>query len=171
VESDPVKRAEVQRIRPAHARAFEEAELLAHSSGLELESFRIALREREAHLAQSEILSFLHSNRRRFTPLNVACAMAGLPRVTARVSCELCTKHGINLSHGIAFEMFQTIERMVPEPIIDMGGSIERLRGHLQNGPQSDLPHAAQLRKNWYFLKSAIRLATRDSSAQRHSLV
>jgi hypothetical protein len=137
---------------------------------MELESLLSQLKEREAYLAQAEILRFLESSRRKFTPLKVACAMAGLPHVTARVSCERCAQFGIKPSHGIAFDVFQTIERMVPEPISDLGGSIETLRQYLLNGPESNLPHAAQLRKNWYFLESSIRSAARDTGAQRGSL-
>jgi hypothetical protein len=66
--------------------------------------------------------------------------------------------------------MFQTIERAVPEPIRDLGRSIDAVREHLLNGFHSDLACAAQLQKNWYFLESAIRSAACDISAQRGSL-
>jgi hypothetical protein len=135
-----------------------------------LESLRTQLKECEAYFAQAEILGFLENNRRQFTPKNVACAMAGLPHITARVSCEQCVKYGINPSHGIAFEIFRTIERAVQEPIRDLGRSIDTMRGCLLNGPHNNQADAAQLRKNWYFLESAIRLAARDKSAQRGSL-
>jgi hypothetical protein len=169
-ESDLVKRAEGQALRPALALKYEEVESLEQTSRTELESLRSQLKEREAYFAQTEILGFLQSNRRRFTPRNVACAMSGLPHVTSRVSCEQCAKHGINPSHGIAFEMFQTIERVVQEPNCDLGRSIDTMREHLLSGPHNDLAHAAEFRKNWYFLKSAIRFAARDTGAQRGSV-
>jgi hypothetical protein len=170
VDSDPVKQAQIQALLPDLGSKSQEADSLEQTSRTELESLRNQLRECEAYFAQTEILRFLESNRRRFTPLNVAFAMAGLPQVTARVSCEQCAQYGINPSHGIAYDVFQTIERMVPESIPDLVGSIKGLREHLLKGPQSDLPHAAELRMNWYFVESAIQSAVRDKGAQRGSL-
>jgi hypothetical protein len=66
--------------------------------------------------------------------------------------------------------MFQTIERMVPEPISDLRRSIDTLMGYLCNGPHKNLAYAQLLRDNWYFLESAIRSAARDTHAQRGSL-
>lgn len=170
VELDPVKRAQIQRLRPALAGMFEEAESLAQTSSVELESLQTELREREAYFAQSEILRFLETSRRKFTPRNVALAMAGIPRITARVSCEQCGKFGINPPDGIEFEIFRIIERSVPEPIRDLGRSIDTIRKRLLYGSNHDHPGVDQLRKNWYFLELAIRLAARDSSAQPGSL-
>jgi hypothetical protein len=169
-DSDPVRKQELQSIVSDLGYKSQEADSLEQKSRVELESFRSQLKESEAYFAQTEILGFLESNRRKFTPLNIACAMAGLPRVTARVSCERCAKYGINPPHDITFEMFQTIERMVPEPIRDLGRSIDTLRAHLLTGPHNHLAHAVQLRKNWYFLESAVRSAARDTHAQRGSL-
>lgn len=169
-DADPVKQVQIQAIVSCLEFKFQEADSLEQKSRTELEALQAQLKEREAYFAQTEILRFLDSSRRKFTPLKVASAMAGLPHVTARISCERCAQFGIKPSHGIAFDVFQTIERMVPEPIRDLGGSIETLREHLLNGPRSDLPVAAQLRKNWYFLESAIRSAARDTVAQRGSL-
>jgi hypothetical protein len=169
-DSDPVKQAQIQAILPDLGYKSQEAASLEQTSRIELELLRTQLKECEAYFAQTEILGFLESNRRQFTPKNVACAMAGLPHVTARVSCEQCAKYGINPSHGIAFEIFRTIERAVQEPIRDLGRSIDTLRTNLLTGPHNHLAHAVQLRKNWYFLESAVRSAARDTHAQRGSL-
>jgi len=169
-DSDPVKQAQIQAILSDLGYKSQEADSLEQKSRMELESLRTQLRESEAYFAQAEILRFLESNRRQFTPVKVASAMAGLPHITARVSCEQCAKYGINPSHGIAFEMFQTIERVVQEPNCDLGRSIDTMREHLLSGPHNDLAHAAEFRKNWYFLKSAIRFAARDTGAQRGSV-
>ena len=170
MESDAIKKAQVQAIRPVLAQKYQEAEALEGRSRRAHELLEAELKEREAYFAQSEILSFVHSKRRRFTPLNVARAMAGLPRVMARVSCDVCTKHGINPPPGIGFHIFQTIKRMVPEPIRDLRRSIDRMQDRLLNQPLKTLPHGAQLRKNWYFLESAIRIAARETRAPRGSL-
>jgi hypothetical protein len=169
-ESDPVKQAQIQQVRAGLASEFDHAEALEQASRLALESLRIELREREAYFAQSEILRHLESNRRQFTPSNVARAMAGLPRVTARVSCDQCAKHAIEPPSGIAFPIFQAIQRTVREPLRDLGTSIEIMRELLLNGSGSNLPYARQLRKDWYFLEAAIRLAARDERAPKGSL-
>jgi hypothetical protein len=170
VECDPVKRAQIQRLRPAFACAYEEAEALFQSSSMEQESLRTEVRECEAYIAQSEILRHLEANRRKFTPRNVALAMAGLPNISARVSCEKCVKYGINPSDGAAFETFRFIERAIPETILDLAHSIETMRGRLLKGALSDLSEAAQLRNNWYFLDRAIRSAMRVTVGQRGSV-
>lgn len=170
VEPDSFKRAEIQAARAAFLRDYEETALLEEKNRMEWEALRAELGLCEAHFAQSEILKHLQSNRRRFTPLNVACAIAGLPLITARVSSENCTEHGINPPHGMAFDMFRTIQRVLKEPIRDLGRAIESLRIDLVNGADKNLPHTTELRKNWYFLESAIRLAGRDSSARFGSL-
>lgn len=168
-ESDTLKRAQIQEMRSKLLRNFEEAESLGLTSRLKCEALERELKESEAHFAQSEILRFIQSNRRRFTPLNVARAMAGLPLVTARVSSELCTRYGINPADGMFFQMFRAIERVLKEPIQDLGRSIDSMRTDLLMGPEKDLLHAADLRKNWYFLDSAIRSAARGTRAPRGS--
>jgi hypothetical protein len=169
-DPDPVKQAEIQVFLSDLGDKFKEADSLEQKSRIELEALRAQLRKSEAYFAQSEILRFIESNRRKFTPKNVACAMAGLPLVTARVSCERCAEFGINPSHGVTFEMFQTIDRMVPEPLSDVRQSIDALREFLLDLHQEHLPHAVLLRKDWYFLELAVRSAARDMHAPRGSL-
>ena len=96
--------------------------------------------------------------------------MAGMPLLSARVSCERCSQADNDLVDGVAFQMFQAIERVVKEPIDDLGSSIEAMRNHLLSAAWKKFPHAAELRKNWYFLECAIRFAARDSNAPRGSL-
>lgn len=168
-ESDTVKRVQLETIRRGLARDYEEAESLQQSSFAEWNSLRAERRQREAHFAQSEILRFIQSSRREFTPLNVARAMAGLPFITARISSERCTRHDIKPPHGLAFQVFQTIESVLREPISDLGGAIDSLREHLLKGRGDNLSAAAELRRNWHFLESAIRSAARDAGAPRGS--
>jgi hypothetical protein len=168
-ESDSLKRAQIQALHATFARKYEEVALLESRSRADWPALRSELEECEAHFVQSEILTHIRSDRRRFTPLNVARAMAGLPLVTARVSIERCTELGINPPNGIAFEMFRLIERVLKEPVLDLGRAIDCLRTHLVNGPERHLSHAAELRKNWYFLETAIRSAARKTSAPHGS--
>lgn len=166
----PVIRGQIQTIFYDLAFKSQEAQSLEQASRMDFESFRTQLKESEAHFAQTEILRFIESNRRQFSPLSVARAMAGIPHVTARVSCELCTKYEIKLSHGIEFEMFRAIERILQVQMCDPGRSIDGMREHLLNSLKSDLPYATQLRKNWHFLEMAIRSAAHDTTAQPASL-
>jgi len=96
--------------------------------------------------------------------------MAGLPIVTARVSSELCTKYRIAQSNGIAFEIFRLIESALKEPLPDFGRPIDSLRKQLVNEPEKSIPHAAELRKHWYFIESAIRSALCTTDARFDSL-
>jgi hypothetical protein len=56
--------------------------------------------------------------------------------------------HALNPSHGTKFEIFQIIERMVPEPIHDLRHSIDNMREYLLAGHHSRLACAAQMRRN-----------------------
>jgi hypothetical protein len=141
--------------------------MLEETSRMKWDFLQAELKEREAYFAQSEILRFVQSNRRQFNPLNVARAMAGLPVVTTRVSCERCAKHGIDPPPGMAYCVFQAIRQVLREPIRDLGRSVELMREHIVRGPNKDLPHAVVLRKNWYFLEPAIRSAVLATDAPR----
>jgi len=169
-ESDPLRRAQVQTIRPDLASKYQKTELLEKASRRAMESLEAGLKEREAFFAQSEILKFVQANRRKHTPLNMARAMAGLPLVTSRVSFEQCQHYQINSKDGIQFRQFQSIQKVLREPIRDLSDSIEAMRKHLLSGPGNDSPDAAALRKNWYFLESAIRSAARDTHAPQGSV-
>jgi hypothetical protein len=76
-DSDPVKQAQIQAIPSDLGYKSQEADSLQRASRMELESLRIQLKKSEAYFAQAEILGFLEKNRRKFTPKNVAFAMAG----------------------------------------------------------------------------------------------
>lgn len=165
VEADPLKRARLQMILSVLATNHHEAEALENSARLQFETLKTELEEREADFAQSEILRFVQSNRRKFTPSNLAGAMAGLPLVTARISCQNCTKGGIVPVPGLAFNIFETIERVLKEPVQDLGALIVAMRRRVLERPYNDLPHIAVLCENWYFLESAIRSAVCDMDA------
>jgi hypothetical protein len=168
--SDPVKKAQIQSMRSGLAHTYEEAQLLERASRLRSESLRTELKEREAYFAQSEILRFIQSNRREFTPLNIARAMAGIPFIAARVSCERCSASKMGLEDSFELQKFQIIERVLVEPITNLESAIERLRKRLLMGRGRHLPSPAELRANWYFLESAVRSAACDFDAPHGSL-
>jgi hypothetical protein len=170
VETDPVKWVKLERICSNLAREHQEIEALEGKIRVERDSLALELAECEAYVAQSEILRFIQSNRRRFTPLNLARAMAGLPIVTARVSCENCTEHGIVPAPGLAFQIFDTIQRVIKEPVRDLACVIDATRRHLLKCANNESPHTAVLRENWYFLELAIRSEVCHLSAPPGSL-
>ena len=49
--------------------------------------------------------------------------------------------------------------------IHDLGRAIESLQNDLVSGPEKSLPNTAALRKDCYFLESAIRSTARDTKA------
>jgi hypothetical protein len=169
-ETDPVKQAKIQTFSPSLARLYQEAEGLKHASELERDALERELREREAYFVQSEILRFVHSDRCAFTPCNVARAIAGLPFVTARVSFEECSRRGIDSIPGTAFEVFQIIERVFRRSIDELESSINSTRESLLERRKDPPAHVAELRKNWYFLESAIRSAAREMGGPLNSL-
>jgi hypothetical protein len=169
-ETDPVKQAKIQMFRPSLACLYQEAEVLEHASRLEREGLERELKEREAYFVQSEILRFVHSDRCGFRPSNVARAIAGLPLVTARVSFEECVRRGIDPPPGTAFEIFQVIERVYRRSIDELERSINSAREFLVKRRKDPPTHVAELRKNWYFLESAIRSTAREIRGPLDSL-
>jgi hypothetical protein len=169
-ESDPLLRGQIHNELARCEQEHEEIASLDAKSRAERENLRSEIADCEAHFAQSEILKHLQTNRRRFTPLNVSRAMAGIPLVTARVSSELCTRHRMTQSDGILFEVFRMLERALKEPCPNLGDTIDSLRNQLVSGPGRNLPHAAELRKNWYFVATAIRSAMGNTDGPFGSL-
>jgi hypothetical protein len=74
------------------------------------------------------------------------------------------------LEDGSVFKVFQTIERVIREPIVDLGRAIDEMRDYLLNAQKKKEHCMAELRENWFFLEGAIRSAARDSRAPQGSL-
>lgn len=167
-EADPVKKAQVLPMIRDSASAVQQTEMRREINRAKLEELESELKEREAYFAQAEILRFIQSNRRKFTPVNIACAMAGLPILTARVSREKCAAHCIEPLPGHAFAMFQIMRRGVERYPRNPEFWLESMKAVLLTGPESKTSHASELRDNWYFLERAIRIAAqeRDSPPQ-----
>lgn len=128
------------------------------------------LTEGEAYFAQSEVLDFIRSGRREFTPFNVASAMAGIPYLSARVSCERVWAMKPRFTKGHAYLLFAAIRANFTEWPRDLARSIEHMRTYLLAANRNRLPHIKELRKNWYFLELAIRSTTREQRGPRGSL-
>jgi hypothetical protein len=128
-----------------------------YKSGGHAEELRSKLDQQEAYFAQSQLLGFIQSGRRRSTPLNIAMAMAGAPFLSARVSCERCSSLNALAEPGHTYRMFLAIQAVLADPPGDVRESIEQMSDYLLAPKRAQLPHIAELRRSWYFLRCAIR--------------
>ena len=168
---DEKSRQSVQSLKAAFGRKYEEASAALEIYGARIHELQSKLDRQEAYFAQSQLLDFIQSGRREFTPLNIAMAMAGIPLLTARVSCERCSALNPGVEPGHAFQMFQAVEGVFARQPGDMDDSIERMRAYLLAFKTEQLPpHIAELRNNWYFLESAIVAAYRVSKPRSSAL-
>ena len=126
--------------------------------------------EQEAYFAQSQLLNFIQSGRREFTPLNLAMAMAGLPYLTARVSCERCSAIKPREESGQTFRMFQAVEAVFVRLPRDADEEVERMRSYLLHSRRKKETHIVELRKHWYFLESAIRTVCQNTKTPKGAL-
>ena len=107
--TDEESRRTVLALEPALAKKHAEAVAEWQASNLRIHELQEQLEQQEAHFAQSQLLDFLQSKRRRYTPLNLAMAMAGIPYLSARVSADRCTKLTPQVEPGHAYRMFQAV--------------------------------------------------------------
>ena len=128
------------------------------------------LRESEAYFAQSEILKFVRSKRREFTPSNVAAAMAGLPYLSARVSCERIRALKPQLRDGHAYHIFQIFQAMFAEYPRDIDSAVDGMRKYLIAEKRAKMGHVKELRKNWFSVEAAIRFNLKQPRGPRGSL-
>lgn len=135
-----------------------------------LEMLSEKLRSCEAYFAQSEILVFVQSGRREFTPFNVAAAMAGIPHLSARMSCQRVWSMKPPCTKGHAYLMFSAINANFSQWPRNRDHGIERMRDYLVARQRNKLPHIKELRKNWYFLSLAIRSSIQKPRGTRGSL-
>lgn len=75
-----------------------------------LEDLKNSLSCQEAYFAQSQFLAFLKGRRFRFTPRNVANAIAGLPFIGCRESYLRCRRIPCGIAPHFHYLAFQTIE-------------------------------------------------------------
>lgn len=135
-----------------------------------LASLTEELKKCEAYFAQSEILVFIQSGRREFTPFNVAAAMAGIPLLSARMSCQRVWSMKPPYTKGHAYLMFSAIDANFSQWPRSLDHGIERMRDYLVAPQRNKLPHINELRKNWYFLSIAIRSSIQKPRGTRGSL-
>lgn len=125
------------------------------------------LRERliqlEASFARQELFNFLKSERYTLTPSNLANAVAGLPYMGWRRSVSRGKKAVSKIANGTMFQIFKAIRYLVTnanrksenELVTSFHDGILSLPSRYQ------LPKA-ELAKNWFSLRRAIRQAYRS---------
>jgi hypothetical protein len=123
---------------------------------------RERLKQLEASFARQELFSFLKSPRYTLTPLNLANAVAGLPHMGWRRSVTRCKKASSKIGNGTMFQIFKAMRYLVTsanrksenELVTSIHDGILLLPSRYQ------LPKA-ELAKNWFSLRRAIREAYR----------
>jgi hypothetical protein len=128
-----------------------------------VDQLRTELRRREAHFSQSEMLEFLQSDRYSFIPLNIAKAMAGVPRITWRQSAARLAKVEVSHPHEAEYKRFQMFAAAFgPKVPKHAESAIERVQGFLSRKSSRDFA-IERLRKDWYFVKVGIERAFTDA--------
>jgi len=125
------------------------------------------LRERliqlEASFARQGLFSFLKSPRYTLTPLNLANAAAGLPHMGWRRSVTRCKKAASKIANGTMFQVFKAMRYLVTnanrKSENELVASIHD--GILSLPSRYQLPKA-ELAKNWFSLRRAIRQSYRN---------
>lgn len=132
----------------------------AHREELEKEERALSkhITEAAAFLAQSELLRFILSVRYTLTPSTFANAMAGFPEIGWRRSSTLCARTASSNSNNTAYQTFQIIRKGVgveSRPVVIE----DELKRMLLAAKGSDDFAIQELKKNWYYLKEAVRTA------------
>ncbi len=167
--SDEATLTSFQHLQADLAKRHEATDAALEGSKARSRELQSKLDQQEAWFAQSQLGSFIHSARWEYTPLNVAMAMAGMPRLSARVSCERCSGLKGTFKHGLTYQMFQAVEAVFAHPPVAAIEGPEQMRTYLIDPRRRKQIHIAELRKNWYFLKCAIE-STRASELPRGAL-
>lgn len=169
-ESDSKRKQELERAYSEWRYKSQDADRTAKE--LETERVRLEqeLRESEACFAQSEILKFVRDKRREFKPFNVAAAMAGIPYLSARVSCERVWAAKPQSTNGHAYKIFQIFQSNFANYPQNVDSGIEKMRKYLVVDKRAKVAPVKDLRKNWYFVEAAIRSNLKQPRGPRGSL-
>jgi hypothetical protein len=170
-KSDQKVRKQILPILPKLSAEFEKAKVKYKSSQSRANDFASQLDGQRAGYAQAELLRSIRSGRHAFTPLSLAKGMAGLPYISARVSSQRCALLSQIPRPGLCFQIFQVIEAVFSPPIPALEDGIDRIKALVLEGTKKNpLPHIAEIRKNWYFLKTAILTVYREGPHPRSSV-
>jgi hypothetical protein len=114
---------------------------------------------RRAHLAQSQLLTFLESSKRyQLNPTNLCKAMAGVPEMSWRQSAARMSKLTIKHPFEAEYEAFCVVNRALGTAPKTAEKAKERVRRFLVAGPKR-LHVFKQLRQNFYFIQVGVDYA------------
>lgn len=154
--TDDATRARLQHLQFDLVQKLHNATRAFEASQTRRDELQSKLDQQEAYFAQSQLLEFIQSGRREFTPLNIAMAMAGMPRLSARVSSERCSSLKYANRLGLTYQMFEAVEVVFAHPPATVIEAVDRMRAYLLVPRGQDRTSIAELRKNWHFLNGAI---------------
>ena len=155
---------EEQRAKRAEKFARAEAEYKAAKS--REEKLDQLVKEGEAYFARSEFVRFCRSKRYQLKPLNTANALAGLPFIGWRQSVQRCVKQKAQGANGGAIQVFDTIRRIV-ESCTRKSLLTKHAEQWLRAQRGSKSYGVSELRKEFYYLRSAIETVLKTSPRRR----
>src|SRR5216684_2059717 len=125
------------------------------------------LRERliqlEASFARQELFNFLKSERYTLTPLNLANAVAGLPHMGWRRSASRSKKTPSKIANGLTYQIFKAMRYLVTNANRKSENEfVTSLHDGILSLPSRYQLPKAELAKNWFSLRRAIREAYRE---------
>jgi len=129
-----------------------------------------ALRQREASVAQSQLLDFIRSDRYASTPQNFANAMAGLPANHWRQSMARCGRFKGGASQGLTYTQFLLVAKALKHPLTNVEEAVEAMKARLLKAKSQDVKTLNTLAENWYFLRRAIETAFQGKHPSKEEL-
>jgi hypothetical protein len=124
---------------------------------------RERLRGLEASFARQELLEFLKSERYTLTPLNLANAAAGLPVMGWRRSISRSKTAPSKIANGTMYQVFKAIRYLVTNANRKSENElITSFRDGIPSLPSRCQISKAELAKNWFSLRRAVRQAYRS---------
>jgi hypothetical protein len=157
-EDNPT-RERIQAVKRRRAVICEQAQAEFQASAKTCHALQLELEEKEAFFAQSQLLGFIHTGKREFNPQNLAMAMAGLPFISAEVSCQRCRTFSDASGPGVTYEIFQSIAAVFCPPTPPLNVGLSKLKATLPYSGDKTPAHILEILTNWYFIRSSIEAA------------
>jgi hypothetical protein len=156
---DSATRERIQSLKRRREVIREQAEGEFRASAKTCQALQVELEEKEAFFAQAQILKFIRSRRREFNPQNLAMAMAGLPFISAEVSCQRCRAFKSASRPSLAYEIFQSIAAVFVPPTPSLTDGLNKMKESVSIGGEKTPPHIIEMSERWYFVRASIEAA------------
>lgn len=146
------------------ARAFAEAEQWRINLQDQQRKLSDRITDEAAGFAQAELLRFVLDGRYELTPINVANAIAGLPRMAWRQSFKRCIRWDCPYANSVEYRKFKIISAFLRS---DLKGEslVERMRLYLQRKKldKETKEPVTELKQQWYYLRRAIESIEKEN--------